>query len=340
MTEEARSASVDTQQDSSRTRPDGKADRTDADLEPATLIIPTRDRQSLVTAALHAVAATACAPDEVLVIDQSVGCDGSIEALGPAIGLAIRHVHDRTPGASHARNLGARLASFETLLFIDDDVLVDPGWSTAIRHALRTQPVVTGSLSAADPERPGAFAPSTTIGAHSRTFTEPVGVDVLYTGNLGLQRSVLRGVGGFDERLGPGTRFPAAEDNDLAHRLLVSGVPIRFDSSVTGRHRAWRPGSALIGLRWRYGRGQGGFLAKHMTDSRGSTIARLASQLGRYGRRALRSSVRRRPEAAADIAFVLGLVAGLAEWLLTERRLRRVRGRRPGRTRARALGDR
>jgi GT2 family glycosyltransferase len=291
-------------------------------LEPATLIIPTRNRPELLVTALRSVLGAELVPDEILVVDQSAACDGAVERLAAREGRAIRHEHDSGVGVSRARNLGARLARHEVLLFIDDDVLVLHDWCRAIRSALAAagnDAVVTGQLAATAPELPGAFAPSTTADMSARTYTEPVDVDVLYTGNVALRRSTLRAAGWFDPRLGPGSRYPAAEDNDLAHRLRVSGVRIVYEPGALVHHRAWRPASELIPLRWRYGRGQGAFLAKHLTDPRGSTGRRLGSQLIRYGRRIARVGFERPGAAGPDVAYLLGLISGAAQWIACER---------------------
>jgi GT2 family glycosyltransferase len=180
--------------------------------------------------------------------------------------------------------------------------------------------VVSGQYESTEPEEPGAFAPSTTPSGDSRrVFREPGSVDVLYTGNAAIRRSTLRSVGGFDPRLGPGTRYPAAEDNDLAHRLLTSGVSVVFDPAARVLHRAWRPASDLAPLRWRYGRGQGAFLAKHLTDPAGATRRRLAGEIVRRARRIGQAAIRRRTPVGPEVAYLAGLLSGAAEWIVRER---------------------
>ncbi len=125
--------------------------------------------------------------------------------------------------------------------------------------------VITGPVLAARPERPGAFAPSTSSGVSRRTYMGRVPDDVLFAGNMAIRRAAFREVGPFDERLGLGARFPAAEDDQL--RLSPSGL-------ATGSCRSQMPSCSIapgeidvptFPLRWRYGRGQGGYLAKHLS---------------------------------------------------------------------------
>ena len=45
--------------------------------------------------------------------------------------LPLRRVLEMNQGVSHARNRGASEASFEHLVYLDDDELVDKGWLEA-----------------------------------------------------------------------------------------------------------------------------------------------------------------------------------------------------------------
>ena len=175
--------------------------------------------------------------------------------------------------------------------------------------------VVTGRV-AASADATGHFAPSTTDADELVIHARPVDADVLYAANMGIDRPVLDALGGFDVRLGPGTRYPAAEDNDLGFRLLAAGVPIVFDPDVAVTHVAWRPDRARRALRWRYGRGQGAFLAKHLRAADGGTGPRLRSQLRRYLRRAIRRMGTDRAAGLDDLAYVTGLLGGLGRWLI------------------------
>ncbi len=225
-----------------------------------------------------------------------------------------------------AWNLGARTAAYDRLLFLDDDVLVDRSWCATMRAALEAAgqgTVVSGRFELGDAEAPGAFAPSTTVRRTRATYRAPVDEDVLYTGNAALHRDTLVAVGGFDPRLGPGTRFPAAEDNDLAHRLLVAGVRIAFEPDAIVVHRAWRPPAERVPMRWRYGLGQGAFLAKHLRAAAGPTVGRSRRAVVHAGRRCTRSiRARRWADARADGAYLAGLLVGMAGWIALEWRPR------------------
>jgi len=143
--------------------------------------------------------------------------------------------------------------------------------------------------------------------------------DVLAGGNMAIRVSDLEELGGFDERLGPGSRYPAAEDNDLGLRLLARGYSIRYEPEALVYHRAWRGAASYPLVRWRYGRGKGAFYAKSSQPGDRYGRSRAVADLGARARRLPR--VLHRPVyAAGEVLYVAGVVAGGVEWLLRERR--------------------
>jgi len=197
-------------------------------------------------------------------------------------------------------------------------------WGALLRSLLAEGPcsVVTGQVRAAPPEVPGGIAPSTMLGDERVVYEGRLDGDVLAAGNMALYRTAFAEVGLFDERLGAGGRFPSSEDNDLCFRLLEAGYRIVYEPLAVLEHRAWRTKGDYVRLRWRYGRGNGAYYAKHLAPGDGRMLRRLRADVvrqlrkvpGRLRRRELRMLV-------SDAAFTLGLFSGAAEWILTERTL-------------------
>ena len=127
-------------------------------------------------------------------------------------------------------------------------------------------------------------------------------------------------VGGFDERLGAGARYPSADDNDLGFRLLEAGYRILYVPEATLQHRAWRAGSEYPLVRWRYGQGKGGFYAKHLSASDRHMLRRVRRDIGHRLVRFPRVVWRRPRLAAGDVLYSLGILAGGLTWLISERR--------------------
>ncbi len=137
-------------------------------------------------------------------------------------------------------------------------------------------------------------------------------------GNLALHREVFERLGGFDERLGAGGRYPAAEDNDLGFRLLRAGYRIHYVPDAFVWHRAWRSGRDVLPQRWRYGYGQGAFYAKHLVLGDRGILGLAARRVGRVALRVPRRLAGRPRAALGDAAYLLGVLAGATAWLRIE----------------------
>ncbi len=179
------------------------------------IVIPTSGRPSL--AALLDV----LGPDRVIVVDDRADHGRPLD-LGPD----VRVVPGAGRGPAAARNAGWRAARAEWVAFLDDDVLVAPGW----RAELEADLAAAGSDVAASQgrivvpvgERPTDWERNVAGLEHARWAT----ADMAY------RRDVLALAGGFDER------FPRAyrEDADLGLRVTERGWRI-----VRGRRHVVHP---------------------------------------------------------------------------------------------------
>src|SRR5205085_10707534 len=92
------------------------------------VLIPTLRRPELLRETLESVLAADPLPDEVIVIDGEAG--GSTAAvlaeLQPASGMPALKVISSRPSVTHQRNEGIDAAEGDVLVFLDDDVAVDP----------------------------------------------------------------------------------------------------------------------------------------------------------------------------------------------------------------------
>ena len=104
-----------------------------------TVVMPTRNRASLVGRAVDTVLVQRHQSFELLVID-----DGS-EDETPAVLTSIddprvRIIRTAGVGESAARNIGLDAAAGELITFLDDDNLMDPGWLHAVAWAFDRWP--------------------------------------------------------------------------------------------------------------------------------------------------------------------------------------------------------
>jgi hypothetical protein len=295
------------------------------------LILSTRNRQSFASAAVRAVLDGHQVPTEIVVVDQSDVPHPEFPTWTADPRCSLCYLWKPGRGLSLSRNTGIAASTGDILLFMDDDVLVTPEWLARIVTSLRRageKSVVTGRTVGGPPEVPGAFAPSLHLSRRPIVHRGRPGRDVLLPMNMALYRTAVAEVGGFDERLGVGTRFPSSEDNDFGFRLLESGFDIVYDPEVVVVHRAWRRPQALLPLRWAYGRGQGAYYVKYWSRRDPYMLRRMGWDVGRHLKRAGRR-LRTDPKAAsADVVYSLAVLTGAVQWLVRGRRTQRSDGDR------------
>ncbi|MFN2538556.1 MAG: glycosyltransferase family 2 protein [Mycobacteriales bacterium] len=266
------------------------------------MVVPTRDRPEHLRHCLAALRQELAADDELRVVDSA--------SRTPVPG-ALRCT---LPGAARARNAGWRAARHDLLAFVDDDVAVLPGWADAMVAALAEAAWVAGAVGVPagqeGRERPVAVT----------TLTAPMRLTVASRGtlgasaNLGVRRSALEAVGGFDERLGPGTWTRAAEDLDLLDRLLAAGHEGWFAPQAAAVHDQWRGRRQLLALDHGYGIGLGArlvLLLRRGQRPRARSVARDAVWDGTVVTGA--RDLRRRYEFGALLALarLTGVLRGL-----------------------------
>lgn len=212
------------------------------------VVVPTRDRPAQLAGCLAVLVPQLRAGDELLVVDS---------ASRRAVACEARVLRLELPGASRARNAGWRATTGEAVAFLDDDVRVAPGWRDAVDGALEDVTFACGRVAVPPAqlgvERPVAITPDVPETRLDRHSPEVLGVSA----NLVVRREVLDAVGGFDERLGPGTWFCAAEDLELLDRLVLAGHVGRYAPALLAHHEQWRDRRALLRLDWGYGKGAG-----------------------------------------------------------------------------------
>jgi GT2 family glycosyltransferase len=165
----------------------------------------------------------------------------------------MRAVRDTKPGASRARNIGAREAAGEFVAFIDDDCEADPRWLASLVKSFDANPAAGVACGAVVPApsdpREGfivGFVPS-----KPRRLTGRLGklLDTGISANMAFRRSAFEAIGGFDEMLGPGAYFVAMEDQEASYRVLRAGYALLHVPDARVIHygfRDWASGGRLI----------------------------------------------------------------------------------------------
>ena len=167
------------------------------------LIMATRGRTEEVGEFLDSLLAQGRSDAEAIVVDQNED-----NRLGPVVVRVadrlplVRHRSERF-NACHARNLGLQRARGDVVGYPDDDCVYPPGVLARVDAAFAADPalqVLTGP----------AASPDGGLGSGRwRTEGGPITPANVWTSviefNLFLRRGTALSLGGFDERLGPGT---------------------------------------------------------------------------------------------------------------------------------------
>ncbi len=130
------------------------------------VIVCTRDRPACLAATLHSLYAQTTVPFELVIVDQSVSPEHAKQTQDEfAVPFAIRprgmrFIYDHSlEGASlsHARNRGKELARGDIVLFIDEDVVLEPHFIEEIVKVYQDDDQLDGvSGTVIDPSVPPA----------------------------------------------------------------------------------------------------------------------------------------------------------------------------------------
>lgn len=285
------------------------------------VVIPTLDRPVGTVAVVRALLDGEEVPLEILVVDQSED-DATTRALAKLGNERVRRLAHGPPSTSGARNAGARAAGCEYVAFLDDDIEVAPDWLASVRAELRALEHPDAMFGEVH-EPKGFVADRTHLPVslfhveETRVWRKPVHPNrVGYAANFICRRAVFLEVGGFDPRLGPGTRFCGAEDMDLAYRLLKGGYRVASSPAFEIVHQQWRQANALPRLFYGYNVGGAAFCAKHLRAGDARAALFLLAQV-RDDAKMFASALKRRSPLRARVAAARtagtwsGLVRGL-----------------------------
>jgi glycosyltransferase involved in cell wall biosynthesis len=282
-----------------------------ADLD-TTVVICTRDRPVGLRATLASLQRQTDPNFGILVLDNG---SSSPESAMVVEDLAIprsEFLVEPRPGLSRARNRALEAVRTELVAFIDDDEIADPDWMRRLKegfnHEVRPE-AVCGVMLPAELEfeaqvrfeQYGGFSKGRGVAPEVLRKGTPSVISPLYPlpsfgsgGNMAFRTESLRSLGGFDPRLGLGTRTLGGGEVRALSALLSSGrVILHWPAAITW-HTHRREMAALRKQLYGYTAGLSAFYASTIRSrpSAAFDLLRLAPyvlrDLGR-GNRNLRS---------------------------------------------------
>lgn len=176
-----------------------------------------------------------------------VAGDGPIEDWEPLADefRASRISWTPAQGPAVARNRAASVARGRYLLFVDGDVIAEPGVVARVEAWFAAHPEYRAVFGAYDetPEAPGFMSQYRNL-QHRYVHRQNVGDARTFWAGLGaVHRQAFLEVGGYDERF----RRPSVEDIDLGYRFTQAGHRIAIDPDLNGTHlKRWTFTSSLV----------------------------------------------------------------------------------------------
>lgn len=169
-------------------------------------------------------------PVEHIIISHSGTGDPTARFTGVP-GISVKHSPKRL-FAGAARNRGLALAKSEWVSFLDEDIIVDEHWHSALLTCISKEPAPC-IIGAIDCDAPGGYwGLSHWIVEFSthHSYTPGRYIHAGASATMTVRRKLLTGIGGFPEDL------PVSEDTMIQSMFRDAGHKIWFEPTVIGRH--------------------------------------------------------------------------------------------------------
>ncbi len=205
---------------------------------------------------------------ELIVVDNASN-DGTPEVLSSEVSrgrLPLVHLTEPLAGKTRALNRALRIARGELIVFTDDDVIPEKNWLMAFHEASKSNPTVMGfggrvlPLWQSPPPRWMSNGKNLTVPDALVNIRDHGNEAVLLPPlslpagcNAALRQCAIERAGIFRLDLGPGTRFPYAEDTEYFLRLSKAGERFLYVPGALIHHI--NPGIRMTrsyALRWVY----------------------------------------------------------------------------------------
>jgi len=216
-----------------------------------TVIVPTLNRGQYLVDTLHDLLAQEHRPLEILIVDQSPEATVALQELVLRHRDLISHHRVQFRGLPLARNYGWQNATYDVIVFVDDDIRCGPSLVCEHLRAL-TQPNI-GMVAGGIDERisskehtaiPGQFNFWTATPVRSFAAKGDCLVQHVAGCNFSIWRPVLQAAGGFDEALATGAAL--YEETELCLRVQKLGFGIAFSGSARLQHLAAGMGGCRV----------------------------------------------------------------------------------------------
>jgi hypothetical protein len=231
-------------------------------------VVPVHNGGAHLAETLASIAAQADGRSMEIIVVEDGSQDGSaalLRSLASVYSLIV--IDGPRRGAAAAMNAGVRLASHPVICQVDQDVVLERGWMTALVDALDDPSVAAAQGCYTTDAEASFFARVMGMDLEQRYGRLGAYPDHVCTGNTAYRAAALHEVGLFDDSLGYGY------DNDLSYRLQAAGHRLAFCRDARSRHR-WREGLAgYLEQQYGFGYGRLDVVARHPGRCAGDAVS-------------------------------------------------------------------
>ena len=204
------------------------------------VVIPTHNRADALDRTLSNLSKQQCEEAwEVIVVNNRCTDDTDTIVNSRSFPVPLQLVHrDDIPGPSAARNAGAAHASGKYLLFMDNDILVEPDFLQRHLRSLDQHPgcwIVGQVVNLPELD-------ATPFGRYRKSLfpfvppdEEVRETDAITGQNVSMPRADFEALGGFDESF----YVASGEDRELLMRAKQKGVRLLLDPGIVVLHNDW-----------------------------------------------------------------------------------------------------
>jgi len=196
------------------------------------VIVPAYNAERDLALCLDAIASSTVPPLEVIVVDDR-STDRTAEVARERGATVLTTETNSGPGA--ARNLAAGKASGKLLLFVDADVVVQPGTLARVASDFEMTPPIAAVFGSYDdePEKKQFLSQYKNLQHHWVHQQGNPEASTFWAGCGAVRREIFLELGGFDLEKYP---VPSIEDIELGYRLRASGHRILLDKQLQVKH--------------------------------------------------------------------------------------------------------
>ncbi len=208
-------------------------------LPTVSVIIPTYNRKAWLVETLQSLAQQTWPADsfEVIVVDDG-SKDGTEEIAEATFPFTLQYIWQTNQGDAEARNTGARHSQADILVFLDDDVLVEPDYLSYLipEHIASKNRIIVGTefLWLEDTNPLAQSSPRLEVPESELPLVELPFVDVC-SNNMSIRREAYFAIG-----MMPSLDFPGSSiwcDVDLSYRAYQQGFQFLRSTKAICWHR-------------------------------------------------------------------------------------------------------